>query len=66
MKELLGMVMQKVYYRYVGEHRQRQIHLVESRAVMTLNHVGEEGEGERGSKCISQEAKCTGGAQEVT
>ena len=33
------MVEEKVYYRYVGEHSQRQTHLGESRVVMTLNHV---------------------------
>jgi hypothetical protein len=30
----------EVYYRYVGEHGQRQTHLRESRVVMTLSHMG--------------------------
>jgi hypothetical protein len=34
------MVEEKVYYRYVGEHSQRQGHLGESRGDMSLNHVG--------------------------
>ena len=38
------MVEEKVYYRYVGEHSQRQGHLGESRVVMTLSHVQRGGE----------------------
>ena len=42
------MVEEKVYYRYVGEHSQRQTHLGESRVLLTINHVGRgEGEGNR-------------------
>ena len=46
------MVEEKVYYRYVGEHSQRQGHLGESRVNMTLSHVRrrvrrEGGRGER-------------------
>lgn len=43
---VLGMVDEKVYYRYLGEHRQRQGHLGESREDMTrLNWATWEGEG---------------------
>lgn len=37
--QLLGMVKEKAFYRYVGEHSQRQGHLKESRVDMTLSHV---------------------------
>jgi hypothetical protein len=42
------MVGEKVYYRYVGEHSQRQTHLGESRVDMTLSHVGKKRKGKRG------------------
>jgi hypothetical protein len=40
------MVEDNVYYRYVGEHGQRQTHLRESRVVMILNDK-KENKGER-------------------
>ena len=50
------MVEEKVYYRYVGEHSQRQTHLGESRVVvLTLKHVG--GGRERGEPSTEPEAK---------
>jgi hypothetical protein len=42
----LCMVEDNVYYRYVGEHGQRQTHLRESRVVMILNDK-KENKGER-------------------
>jgi hypothetical protein len=44
------MVEEKVYYRYVGEHRKRQGHLGESRVDMTLGRGGRVAEEERGRK----------------
>ena len=59
---LLLSLVEKVYYRQVGWHRQRQGHRIESRVVNALSHVGrgkEEGRG--GAKYCSQEAKGTKG-----
>ena len=54
-------MVERVYYRYVGEHSQRQGHLGESRVDMTLSHIGRWGRkvrGEsKGTRCSSQEAK---------
>ena len=46
---LLGMVEEKVYYRYVGEHSQRQKHLGEPRVDMTRLSLAMWG-GERGRR----------------
>jgi len=44
-------VEEKLYYRYMGEHSQRQMHLTESRMVMTLHYVGiKGGEGRMGNQ----------------
>lgn len=50
------MVEENVYYRYVGEHSQRQVHLGESRVVRTLNFVKREGRRwEKGERRIRQQ-----------
>lgn len=51
---------ERVYYSCVGEQRQRQTHLGESRVVMTLNHA-RDGERERAGRYSSQEATGTKG-----
>lgn len=57
---LLGVMEEKVCYRYVGEHSYRMTHLGESTMVIILYHVGR-GE-ERASEYSSQEVKGTKGA----
>lgn len=53
-----GMVEEKVYYRFVGEHSQRQTHPGEFRVVMTLNYVGRwEGKGEGGPRIAAKRSK---------
>jgi hypothetical protein len=47
---------EKVYYRYVREHSQRQTQLEESRVVMAQNLVGKR-ESERGRREPSTEAR---------
>ena len=37
---LLLVTVEKVYYRHVGEHSQRQTHLGESRVIVTLRGEG--------------------------
>jgi hypothetical protein len=44
------MVEEKVYYRYVGEHSQRQELLEECRVYKTLNYVRRGGGGREGSQ----------------
>lgn len=59
-EKLLSMV-EKVYYKYVGEHGQRQGHLGESGVDMTQSCAGWEkagrGRGEKGARCSSQEVQ---------
>jgi hypothetical protein len=50
------MVEEKVYYRYVGKHGQRQRHLGETRVNRTLNHEGREREGKGRGKGGAPEA----------
>lgn len=56
------MVKEKVYYKYMGEHRQRQTDLVASRVIITPNHVGRWG---KETKYSSQEAKGANGTKET-
>ena len=58
------MAEEKVYYRCVEEHSQRQLHLGESRVIPTLPEPCRRGvgEGERGTKYSSPEVRDTKGA----